>query len=80
MMEDEMFEFNEYDVESIGQDEIDRLIDTHNTDDIKIELMYAVLEDENGEYYIKDGVRIDLPAHMATEPTTAREIALDSDF
>lgn len=39
---------------------IDDIIAQHNADEIKVELMYYVYEDEHGQYYIKDGVRIDL--------------------
>jgi len=39
---------------------IDEIIAQHKADEIKIVIMYPVLEDVNGEYYIKDGERIDL--------------------
>lgn len=52
--------FNEYDVESMGIDEIDRLIAAHEANGVKIVLMYAVLKDERGQYYVKDGERIDI--------------------
>jgi hypothetical protein len=76
-MEDIMIKYNEYDLESLGQEEIDRLLALHNVNDIKIEIMHTVEEDELGEYYIKDGERINLDA---SEPTSPQAIALDSDF
>lgn len=36
------------------------VVDAHEANGVKIVLMYAVLKDERGQYYVKDGERIDI--------------------